>query len=87
MCVGCFKNVYGARKYIERYVRGNIDPDNVVMGKLPLFTQYEEAKIVEHFKTMASFCFGYTVQECVDLASDFATQLGTRSKDKPLLTK
>ena len=68
-------------------VLGKIDPDNVVMGKLPLFTQYEEAKIVEHIKTMASFGYGYTVQECVDLASDFATQLGKRSKDKPLSTK
>ena len=68
-------------------VLGKIDPDNVVMGKLPLFTQYEEAKIVEHIKTMASFGYDYTVQECVDLASDFAIQLGKRSKDKPLTTK
>ena len=57
------------------------------MGKLPICTHYEEAKIVEHIKTMARFGHGYTVQECFDLASDFATQLGKRSKDKPLSIK
>ncbi|XP_045214877.2 uncharacterized protein LOC123564977 [Mercenaria mercenaria] len=64
-----------------------IDPENVVMGKLPLFSQYEEAKIVDHIKTMARYGYGYTVQECVDLASDYAVQLGKRPKDKPLSTK
>ena len=69
-------------------VLGKIDPDNVVvMGKLPIFTQYEEAKKVEHIKTMARFGYGYSVQECFDLASDFATQLDERSKDKPLSIK
>ena len=56
-------------------VLGKIDPDNVVMGKLPLFTrQYEDVKIEEYIKTFGSF--GYTVQECVDIASDFTIQLG-----------
>ena len=68
-------------------VLGKIDPDNVVMGTLPICTHYEEAKIVEHIKTMARFGHGYTVQECFDLASDFATQLGKRSKDKPFSIK
>ena len=69
----CWVRAYVCRKNESTPPLG-IDPDNVVMGKLPLFTQYEEAKIVEHIKTMASFGYGYTVQECVDLASDFATQ-------------
>ena len=36
---------------------------------------------------MARFGYGYSVQECFDLASDFATQLDERSKDKALSIK
>ena len=36
---------------------------------------------------MARFGYGYTVQKCFELASDFATQLSKRSKDKPLSFK
>ncbi|KAH3845891.1 hypothetical protein DPMN_088181 [Dreissena polymorpha] len=31
-----------------------IDPDTCVMGKVPMFDQFQEAKIVEHFKNMAA---------------------------------
>ncbi|XP_045197427.2 uncharacterized protein LOC123552106 [Mercenaria mercenaria] len=87
-------SVFGASKLymvpentVRDCVLGKIDPENVVMGKLPLFSQYEEAKIVDHIKTTARYGYGYTVQECVDLASDYAVQLGKRPKDKPLSTK
>ncbi|KAH3800094.1 hypothetical protein DPMN_153719 [Dreissena polymorpha] len=36
---------------------------------------------------MADFGYGYTRQECVDIASDYAIQIGKRSKDKPLTIK
>ncbi|XP_053381188.1 uncharacterized protein LOC128549074 [Mercenaria mercenaria] len=65
-------------------VLGKIDPETVVMGKVPLFDQYEESKIANHFKEMASYGYGYTRQECVDIASDYAVQLGKRDKDKRL---
>ena len=61
-----------------------IDPDTCVMGKVPMFDQFQEAKIVEHFKNMAALGYGYTQQECVDAASMYAVQLGIRTKDKPL---
>ena len=66
---------------------GNVHPDTTAAGKSPLFTNFEEAKLVDHFKTMASFGYGYSRQECVDIASDYAVVLGKRSKDTPLTMK
>ena len=68
-------------------VLGNVHPDTVAAGKPPLFSEYEEVKLVEHFKTMASFGYGYSRQECVNIASDYAVVLGKRSKDSPLTMK
>ena len=36
---------------------------------------------------MADFGYGYSWQECVDLATDFAVQIGKRESDKPLSMK
>ena len=68
-------------------VLGKIDPENVVTGKTPLFTLIEEAKIMNHFKKMSLLGYGYTQQECVDVASQYAVQLGKRTPDKPLSMK
>ncbi len=67
-------------------VLNKISPD-AVFGKAPLLTLYEEAKLADHLKTMASYGYGYTRQETVDLASDFSIQLGKRSKENPLSLK
>ena len=61
-----------------------IDPETCDMGKVPIFEQYQEALIVNHFKTMAGMGYGYTQQDCVDVASIYAVELGLRTKDKPL---
>ncbi|XP_053388230.1 uncharacterized protein LOC128551405 [Mercenaria mercenaria] len=66
---------------------GNVHPDTTSAGTAPLFDQFQEVKLVNHFKKMAAFGYGYTRQECVDIASDFAVQLGKRRKDKPLTMK
>lgn len=68
-------------------VLGKVDPETVVMGKVPLFEQSEEVKIVNHLKIMADFGYGYTLQECLDIASDYAYQVGKRPKSKPLSIK
>lgn len=68
-------------------VLGKINPETLSSGKVPLFTMLEEAKLAEHFKTIASYGYGYTRQESVDLASDFAYQLGKWTKDHPLTLK
>lgn len=64
----------------DRFI-GRVDPELCVMGKLPLLDQFEEAKLVNHFKRMADLGYGYTQQECIDVASEFAVQLGKRTKD------
>ena len=67
-------------------VMGRVDPETG-MGSVPLFSQLEEVQMVNHVRTMADFGYGYTRQECVDLATDFAVQLGKRESDKPLSMK
>ena len=57
---------------------GKVDIDCVIMGTAP------KAKIVQHLKSMASFGYGYTLQEVVDVATDYAVQLGKRTHDTPL---
>jgi hypothetical protein len=42
---------------------------------------------VEHFKTMESFGYVYSKQECVDKASDNAFVSGKRTRESPLTMK
>ncbi|KAH3843418.1 hypothetical protein DPMN_116935 [Dreissena polymorpha] len=65
-------------------VLGKVDPETVVMGKVPFFDEFEEAQIVNHFKAMSDLGYGYTQKECIDVASQFAVQLGKRTIDTPL---
>ena len=65
---------------------GRADADICVIGKLPLFDQFEEAKHVSHFKRLTDLSYGYTQQMCVGVASEFAFELRC-AKDKPLTIK
>ena len=65
-------------------VLGKVDIDCVTMGTAPILSMDEEAKIVQHLKSMASFGYGYTRQEVVDVATDYAVQFGKRTHDTPL---
>lgn len=60
-----------------------VDPETAVFGKSPVLECFEEAKLVQHFKTMAAYGYGYTRQECVNIASEYAVHLGKRTMDKP----
>jgi len=68
-------------------VLGKVDHASALIGKHPMFTHDEELKLVHHIKTMAGFGYGYTRQECVNLASDFAVQLSKRGKHQPVSMK
>lgn len=46
------------------------------VGAATLFNQEQESNIVEHVKTMSEIGYGYTRAEVVDLASDYAVNLG-----------
>ena len=46
-----------------------------------LFTQEEEALLVEYIKAMADVCYGYTWLEVVPLASDYAHDTGKKDED------
>lgn len=68
-------------------VLGKVPPETVTMGREPLFSNFEEATIVEHVKKMANYGYGYTRHELSDIASDYAFQLGKRAKDNPVTIK
>ena len=54
-------------------------------GPQPLFSQEQEAHLVEHIKKMAKLGYGYTRTEVTSLATDFAVDLDLKKKsDKPL---
>ena len=61
-------------------VSGEVDPECCSMGKQPLLSLEEEAKLVNHLKEMAAISYGYTRQEVADIATDFAIQLNTKQK-------
>lgn len=65
-------------------VDGRIHIDTVKSGPAPLFSQEEEAKLVEHVKKMAAYGYGYSRAETIMMASDYAVYLQKRPKDKPL---
>ncbi|XP_045199039.2 uncharacterized protein LOC123553374 [Mercenaria mercenaria] len=68
-------------------VKGRIDPEALKPGPAPLFSQEQEAKFVDHIKTMAQLGYGFTISEVVDKVSNYAVYLGKRPKDKPLSIK
>ncbi|XP_062582670.1 uncharacterized protein LOC134244417 [Saccostrea cucullata] len=88
------KSVMGAaRQYnvpittLRDRVLGNVDPETVKSGRSPLLDTLQESNIVEHLKVMAEYGYGYTRQEVVDLASDYAVQNGIRDKQHPFSLK
>ena len=65
---------------------GRVDIDIFSSGAPSLFTQEEEAFIVEHVKAMAEIWYGCTRAEVINLESDFTLDLGMRDSKKPLTT-
>ncbi|XP_041366783.1 uncharacterized protein LOC121381522 [Gigantopelta aegis] len=65
-------------------VDGRIHIDCTVMGRTPILTLDEEAKLVQHLQDVAKYGYGYTRQEVVDIASDYAAILQKRPQNKPL---
>ena len=68
-------------------VLGKVDVDTAVLGKAPLFCFEEEARLSSHFKEMAKYGYVYSSRDLLDIATDFAIQVGKRSKNQPLTEK
>lgn len=66
-------------KLIDRR-HGKVDVDCVATGTLTLFSQEQEALLARHVQTMAEVGYGYSRQETIDLASDYAVSLGFRDR-------
>lgn len=67
-------------------VAGDIDLE-CTMGAIPLFSLGEEARLVSHLKGMSNIGYGYSRQEVVDVASNFAVHLNKRTTDNPMSLK
>lgn len=87
-------SVHGAAKQFQvplttlrDRVDGRISIDVVSSKPPPLFTHEQESYIVEHIKTMSEIGYGYTRAEVLNLASDYAVDLGIREKGKDLTMK
>ncbi|XP_053382815.1 uncharacterized protein LOC128549658 [Mercenaria mercenaria] len=62
-------------------IAGRISVDTVKSGVFPLFSQEQESLLAQHLNTMAEVGYGYTRQETMNLATDYAIELGLRTKD------
>lgn len=87
-------SVHGAAKQFQvplttlrDRVDGQISIDVVSLKPPPLFTQEQESYIVEHIKMMSEIGYEYTRAEVLNLASDYAVDLGIREKGKDLTMK
>ncbi|XP_046576326.1 uncharacterized protein LOC124284300 [Haliotis rubra] len=63
---------------------GNISVDTVKSGPMPLFSSQEESFLASHIRVMGEIGYGYTRQETINLASDYAVNQGHRDRDHPL---
>jgi len=79
---------YGVpRSSLQDRILGKVDLDTVKSGPDPLFSQEQEALLCNHIKTMAEVGYGYSRQETMNLASEFAVQLGLRQEGTLLTDK
>lgn len=65
-------------------VRGRVNIDVLKSGPAPMFTQEQEAILAAHLNTMGEVGYGYSLQETLNLATDYAVHLGLRDKQHPL---
>ncbi|KAJ8305819.1 hypothetical protein KUTeg_016364 [Tegillarca granosa] len=68
-------------------VDGRIHIDCCTTGAPPLFTLDQEAAIFNHIKIMSEIGYGYTRSEVVDIASDYAIDLGLKERGNDLSLK
>ena len=59
---------------------GKVGIDSVTSAHYPLFSQEQGAILCDHIKSMAEVGYGYSRQETMNLASEFAVQLGLRQE-------
>ena len=62
---------------------GRININTVTTGRIPVLSLSEEEKLVSHLQAMAKYGYGYIRQEVCDIATDYAIQLGKRTKENP----
>ncbi|XP_060588807.1 uncharacterized protein LOC132744202 [Ruditapes philippinarum] len=76
---------YGVPQATLRHkLSGRTNPEAVRSGPPPLFTQEEEALLVEHLMFTASVGYGYSRKEVIDISTEYAVALGHRQPGEPL---
>jgi hypothetical protein len=64
------------RTTLQDRLYGKVDIETIKSGPQPLFNQEQETLLVGHLKTMDDVGYGYSRQEILNLASDYAVHLG-----------
>ncbi|CAC5357200.1 unnamed protein product [Mytilus coruscus] len=72
------------RQNLRDRIISKICSDCVTTGSAPVFSLEEEARIVEHVKSMASYGYWYTRQVVTDLATDFAYTINIKPRNEEL---
>ena len=75
------------RSTLQDRLFGKVDVETVKSGPSPLLSQEQEAVLAGHLKTMDEVGYGYSRQVTINLATDYAVQLGLRDKEHPLTEK
>lgn len=68
----------------QQTLKDRVFPECVTRGREPVLNMYEETKIVQHTRTMASYGYAYTMQECTDISTKYAVSLGKRTRNNLL---
>ena len=68
-------------------VRGKTNPVADYMGRQQLFTWVEERRICRHLNQMSDWGYGLTKAEVIDLATDYAEELGKERDHTKRLSK
>lgn len=84
-CYGFTNNVGIPLTTLRDHVDGRVHSDTLHAGAAPLLNQEQESNVVEHVKTMSEICYGYTREEVLYLASDYAVKLGLRDKENEMV--
>ena len=53
-------------------------------GPLPVLNEDQEWSLAEHVEKMAEYGNSYSRKEVIDLATDYAVNLGLQTRDRPL---
>ena len=69
---------------LRERVNGTVDIACLASGPSPMFSQEQEARLVQHVSFLAKVGYGYTRGELCTLATEYAADIGLRPRENVL---